>query len=181
MIKMLFKLICFLLFYVLFLPPPGWTAVKTQNTLSPNKIEVAVKVGEKVETEFFDLKIPSNWFMPYPVNHKPDSVSAVFGNQKNDVTVTVNVIQAPLSLKAFVDNVLPGMKKSGLDPGKPTMENGLYKVVFKGKLKGMAWFGSNGKLCSALIVLSQYPDIAVANELLSVIKFSPSNLFPKKI
>lgn len=153
----------------------------SQPKAAPDMVNPPAKAGDVVKTEYFNLKIPPGWIMPYPVNRKPDGVSAVFGDQRSDVTVTLNAIQAPLSLKEFTEKVLPGMKKSGLDPVGPVRENGLDKVTFKGKLKGMAWFCSTGKLCAAAVILSQSPDISPANEILGALKSTPPGLFPKKI
>ncbi len=153
-------------------PPP-------QSLTNPNT--PAATAGSIVNTEFFNLKIPQGWFMPYPVNKKPDVVSAVFGNQKTDLSVTVNVIKASLPVNQFMNNVLFGMEKSGLKPDKPVKENGLYKVILKGKPRGIAWFGSNGTLCTATIVLSQSPNLIAANELLGALKSPSRSLFPAVI
>lgn len=164
--------------------PDGALAARketSQPRAAPDMGKPSAKAGDEVKTEYFNLKIPPGWIMPFPVNRKPDGVSVVFGDQKTDVTVTLNAIQVPLSLKEFTEKVLPGMKKSGLDPVGPVRENGLDKVTFKGKLKGMAWFGSTGKLCAATVVLSQSPDISPANEILGVLKSPTPGLFPKKI
>lgn len=141
----------------------------------------AARAGDEVKTEFFSLKIPAGWIMPYPVNHKPDGTSAVFGDEKTHVTVTINAIQAPLKLKEFTDTVLPNMKKSGLKTGLPVMENGLYKVVIRGMPQGEAWFGSNGKLCTATVILNGTDNISAANELLGALKSPLPQLFPKKV
>lgn len=143
----------------------------------------AAKAGEDVKTDFFQVHIPSGWIMPYPVKsrHKPDGTSAVFSNEKTHVTVTFNVVQTPFSLKEFSNTILSQMKASGLKPGMPVMEGGLNKIKISGMPQGEAWFGSNGKFCTATVILSQSPNISSANELLSVMKFSLPQLFPKKI
>lgn len=148
---------------------------------APPPPSAAALGADAVKTEFFSLRLPPGWLMPYPVKRNPDGVSAVFHSEKADVTVTVNVIEAPLSLKALTDSVLPGMKKSGLNPQKPVMENGLSKVVFKGRPRGAGFFGSNGKMCAAVIILSQAQDISAANEILGALKSPQKSLFPAKI
>lgn len=137
--------------------------------------------GQRVKTEYFNLVLPRGWIMPYPVNNKPDGTSAVFADEKTHVTVTVNVIRAKLKALDFANMILPNMKKSGLRPEKPVADNGFYKVVIRGKASGAAWFGSNGSLCTATVILSQSPNVAPANELLSALKTTPANLFPKKV
>lgn len=143
----------------------------------------AAKAGEEVKTEFFQIKIPSGWIMPYPVNqkHNPEGTSAVFSDEKTKVTITINVIQTPLSLKNFTNTIVNEMKKSGLKPGMPVMENGLNKIIIRGTPQGEAWFGSNGRLCTATVILSQQSDVSVANQLLNQLRSSSPNLFPKKI
>lgn len=183
---MLIRKLCALLFCVLcisMLPNLSLGAKKGGSGAqsAPVRSGPAAKAGDEVKTEFFSLKIPSGWIMPYPVNHKPDGTSAVFGNEKTHVTVTINAIKAPLKLKAFTDMVLPNMKKSGLKTGIPVLENGLYKVVISGKPQGVAWFGSNGKLCTATVILNETANINSANELLEVLKSPVHNLFPKKL
>lgn len=150
---------------------------------APARNVPAAKAGEVVKTEFFELKIPADWIMPYPVNkkHKPEGTSAVFSDEKTRVTVTVNVIQTPLSLKNFTTAIVNEMKKSGLKPGMPVMENGLNKIIIRGTPQGEAWLGSNGKFCTATVILSQTANISAANELLNQLKSSFPNLFPKKI
>lgn len=139
------------------------------------------KAGDEIKTEYFNLKLPAGWIMPYPVNHKPNGTSAVFADEKSHVTVTVNVIKANLSVKQFMDMILPDMKKSGLKPGMPVMEKGLYRVTIQGKPQGEAWFGSNGKLCTATVILSQSAKLSAANELLAVFKTGLPALFPQRL
>lgn len=137
--------------------------------------------GQRVKTEYFNLILPRGWIMPYPVNNKPDGTSAVFADEKTQITVTVNIIRAKLQALDFANMILPNMKKSGLKPEKPVFDNGFYKVVIRGKASGAAWFGSNGNLCTATVILSQSPNVTPANELLSALKTTQANLFPKKV
>lgn len=160
---------------------PAMAAKKGGTKTPPVSAGPAAKAGDEVKTEFFSLKIPAGWIMPYPVNHKPDGVSAVFGDERSHVTVTINAITAPLSLKEFTDIILPNMKKSGLKPGIPVLENGLNKVLIRGKPQGEAWFGSNGKLCTATVILNENTSIGAANEILQALQSPMANLFPKKL
>lgn len=137
--------------------------------------------GQRVKTEYFNVVLPRGWIMPYPVNNKPDGTSAVFADEKTQVTVTVNVIRVKLKALDFANMVLPNMKKSGLQAGKPELINGLYRVKIGGKPGGEAWFGSNGTLCTATVILAQSPHVAPANEILSAIKSTEPALFPRNV
>ena len=148
---------------------------------APAPETVAAKGGELVKTDYFSVKIPTGWIMPYPVKNRPDANSAVFAEEKSNLSVTVNAIKAPLSLKEFSNSLLPNMKQSGIKPGKPIMENGLCKIVFQGMPKGEAWLGANGTLCTAVVILSDSADISPANKLLQALTSPTPKLFPKKV
>lgn len=175
----------FFFFQTTFVPNVGCAAQKGKMEVQtlPGGNVPAARAGDEVKTEFFWLKIPSGWIMPYPVSkkHKPEGIAAVFSDEKSGVAVTLNAIQTPLSLKNFTDAILGEMKKSGINPGMPVLEKGLNKITITGIPQGEAWLGSNGKLCTATVILSEYSNISAANELLQVLQSPYSQLFPKKL
>lgn len=183
--KYLRLFIFFLLFHCLafMLSDFSTAADKSAKGPKPAPIQetVAAKADELVKTDYFSVKIPAGWAMPYPVKQRPDGCSAVFADEKSNVSVTVNAIKAPLSLKEFSNSVLPNMKQSGIKPGLPIFENGLCKIIFQGMPQGEAWLGANGTLCTAVVILSESPNISPANALLKALTSPTPKLFPKKV
>ena len=180
---------CLLLAFSLFAfpaflePGPAWCAAKAAKGAkqAPAPGKPAATAGQEVKTEYFSVKIPPGWIMPYPVHHREGARSAVFHDEKSRVTVTVNALEAPFTLKEFTNNILESMRQGRLKTGMPVEEKGLRKIPIQGMPQGQAWLGANGKLCVAVVILSESANISSANELLAALRSPEPRLFPKQI
>lgn len=145
------------------------------------KMETAAKAGEEVKTDYFAVTIPNGWIMAAPVKKQPNNgVSTVFATESGNMAVTINVMPAPLGGKEIAEQTAKNMNKSGLKTTPPEEKDGLWLVNIDGKgKKGVALFGSNGKLCSVTIIFGA--KLETANELFKNIKADDPALFPKSI
>lgn len=134
--------------------------------------------GQTVKTDYFSILLPKDWFMAYPVSKKQQDIAAVFSNDKTRVTITLNVIRAPLSIKKFTDLIIGSMKQSGLQPSLPVATGKMNKIILNGKAKGEAWLASNGKLCTATVILAPQSDIHSASAFLGELRSGIGDMFP---
>lgn len=131
----------------------------------------AARAGAKIDAGDFNLTLPQGWIMPYPLNHKQDGISGVFSHEKTEVTVTVNVIHIKMKAREFMERILPEMKRSKLQVSTPVSRNGFLVVDLKSsQVHGQAWFGSNGKSCVAVVILTPKGEMTSANQLLAALK-----------
>lgn len=156
-------------------PPPA----AEQSRQAPTK--PAAVSGQTVKTDYFSVLLPKDWFMAYPISKKKTDVAAVFSNDKTHVTVTLNIIRAPLTVKQLADLTIGSMKKSGLSPSQPRPAGKMYKVMLKGKANGEAWFAANGKICSATVILAPQSDIHSANDFLASLRSAIGDMFPTSL
>lgn len=138
----------------------------------------AAVAGQTVKTEYFSVTLPKDWFLAYPISKKKNDIAAVFSNDKTRVTVTLNIIRAPLTVKQLADLTIGSMKKSGLAPSQPKAAGKMYKVSLQGKARGEAWFAANGKICSATVILAPQSDINSANAFLASLRSTIGDMFP---
>lgn len=154
-------------------------ANKPQARKAPEK--PAAISGQNIKNEYFSITLPADWIMVYPLAKKQDGVSAVFTNNKSQVTVTLNVIKRPLTTKQFADLVIPGMRQSGLNPSQPKNTGDLCNIKLDGQAKGEAWFSANGQIAIATVILAPTPDIRSANNFLKALQSPERKMFPAEI
>lgn len=143
--------------------------------------EPVAKAGEEVKTDYFTVVVPEGWLMPMEVKKQAqDAITAVFATGTGNIAVTLSVMPAPLTGKELATQTAANMEKSGLKTTQPEEKDGLWHVGIDGKgKKGLAIFGSNGKLCTATIIFGE--DIAKADALFKNLKANDPAIFPKSI
>lgn len=134
--------------------------------------------SKNITTEYFNVVLPQGWIMPEKISKKPQGMSAVFANKRTGMAVTVNVLTVPVSASDLANQTIKNMRSGGLKPGKAEKIGNLYRVKISGKASGEAWFGSNGQICAATVILGAKPDLKVANEFFAAFRPKDPNLFP---
>ncbi len=114
--------------------------------------------------------------MPQKVQKRPDGIAAVFASD-DGLAVTFNIIKTDMPAERIAAQTVDNMRKSGLQASDPQKQGSLYRVNIKGSMDGTAWFGSDGKLCSATIILGSPPENG--KKLLGALKPVDPNLFPR--
>ena len=147
----------------------------------PAPAKPAALPGQTVKNADFSIKLPEGWTLAFPVTKRPDGTSAVFTNDRSQVTVTLNIIKKPLETRQFVDLVLPNMRQSGLNPSKPRNIGNKSMATLNGQAKGEAWFAANGKTAVATIILAPKSDIHSANVFLKAVSSPLRNLIPEAV
>lgn len=157
---------------------PAWAAAKAGSRQAENaKVPPLREMGgQKIETEYFDVVIPTGWSMPAPVKNMPMGISALFGIMKGDLAVTINVMKVRLSAREMAEQTLANMRKGGLKTGELKEKNGFYWATMSGKANGIACFGSADGLASATVIIGN--DAKRANALLEAIKPRVAGLLP---
>lgn len=139
------------------------------------------KSANAVTSAYFSADLPPGWFMPEKISEKPRAISAVFANKPTGMAITVNVLLVPVPAKDLAEQTIKKMNASGLNTGKPQKVGSLYKVPLTGKANGEAWFGSNGQICAATVILGKKMDAKVANEFFAAFRPKDPELFPARL
>lgn len=136
--------------------------------------------GQKVDTKYYNVVIPSGWSMPTPIQNAPDNngYTALFASMSQSPAISISVMQAPVSAKQVGEMTLANMKKGGITATPLEEKDGLQHVMLSGKGKGSIWFGENNGTVSVTIITGD--NIDKADEFLSVLAPKAEGLFPKK-
>lgn len=136
------------------------------------------KSGQTVSTEYYRVTLPRDWIMPDPVKKRPHGISVAFANEKNRNAVTINILTIPMKAEDLAKSTIASMKKNGLKIGKLQKTGNLYRLEIFGKPGGEAWFGSDGKICAATVILGEKIDKKSINAFLTAFKPVTRELFP---
>lgn len=135
--------------------------------------------GQKVDTKYFEVVIPSGWSMPTPVQNTPNNgLTALFASMSQSPAISISVMEAPASAKQIGEMTLENMKKGGITSTPLTEKDGLWHSNLSGKGKGSVWFGENNGTVSVTIITGD--NIEKGDEFLSVLTPKAEGLFPKK-
>lgn len=135
--------------------------------------------GQKVETSFYQVVIPSGWSMPTPIQTAPNNgVTALFASMSQSPAISISVMQAPVTAKQIGEMTLANMEKGGITHTPLEEKDGLQHSTLSGKGKGSIWFGENNGIVSVTIITGD--NIDKADEFFSVFEPKMDGLFPKK-
>lgn len=150
------------------------------------KTAPAATAGAEVKTAFFDLTIPEGWMMPQKVRKLPNNaVAAIFATTDKKVAVAMTGMNAPMDAKTVAEQTVANMRKGDLEADEPVRKGDFYVVTMRPKsksnpdAKGMAVFGSDGKVCTVTTITGT--DMAAADKLLQAIKPLKGAKFPTTV
>lgn len=142
----------------------------------PAKEQKAIKAGELVKTEFFEIKIPKGWMMPQPVKKRQQDISAVFANDRANLVVTLNIMHASLNTAEFVKGAVENMRKGKITVAGPKKKGNFSLLEISSPIKGEGWFICGEGLCSATMIMGG--SAQAAQPVFKALKTSHPGLFP---
>lgn len=171
-------IIIFLVFFISLMPAAECLAAQARNPATVQKGKNYAREGQTIKCEYFTVTIPAGWVMPEAIRRKPPVLYAAFADKKSGIAITYNILNIPMSAKELAEITIKNMNASGLKTSQLKKSGNFYRLNITGKVSGEAWFASNGKICTATIVLGEKMNKKVPDVFMKAFNPVDKGLFP---